>query len=131
MRRAKILLIEDNPVNMELATALLEADGYSVLQAVNAEEGIALACVESPALILMDIALPGMDGLCATEILQKNPQTRSIPVVALTAHAMQGDKEKALAVGCVGYITKPIDTRSFPATVALYMQMAQPLLRAA
>jgi CheY-like chemotaxis protein len=117
-----ILVIEDNDMNMELVSDLLEVAGYVVLQANNAEEGILLARTASPGVILMDLALPGMDGLRATEILKGDRQTRHIPVVALTAHAMQGDKEKALAVGCVGYISKPIDTRSFSRMVARLLE---------
>jgi CheY-like chemotaxis protein len=120
----KILVVEDNPLNMELAVDVLGAAGYIVLQAENAERGIALARAERPALILMDVRLPGMDGLSATEILKGEPETREIPVVALTAHAMKGDEEKALAAGCKGYITKPIDTRTLPGEVARWMQPA-------
>ena len=117
----KILVVEDNPVNRELTADILGAAGYTVLQAENAERGIALARVERPALILMDVRLPGMDGLSATEILKEETETREIPVVALTAHAMKGDEEKALAAGCEGYITKPIDTRALPREVAGFL----------
>src|SRR2546422_6603702 len=111
MEPHKILVIEDNPMNMELTADLLEVAGYVVCQAENAEEGIAMALSARPSIILMDIALPGMDGLQATNILKQDPHTSHIPVVALTAHAMKGDADKALAAGCIGYITKPIDTR--------------------
>jgi two-component system sensor histidine kinase/response regulator len=114
----KILVVEDNPLNMELTADILMTAGYGVLQAENAEKGIAMARAERPALILMDVRLPGMDGLSATEILKGETETRQIPVVALTAHAMKGDEEKALAAGCVGYITKPINTRTLPDEVA-------------
>ena len=110
---AKILIIEDNEANMLLATSVLQASGYTVFQARTAEDGIALAKEKSPCLILMDISLPGMDGLTATGILKTDPLTREIPVVALTAHAMKGDKQKALAAGCVGYVTKPIRIKDF------------------
>jgi CheY-like chemotaxis protein len=123
MAGEKILVIEDNPVNRELTADILGAAGYTVLQAENAERGIALARVERPALILMDVRLPGMDGLSATEILKGEAETREIPVVALTAHAMKGDEEKALAAGCEGYITKPIDTRSLPQGVAGFLRV--------
>jgi len=122
MTGEKILVIEDNPVNMELTADILGAAGYVVLQAENAERGIALARVERPALILMDVRLPGMDGLRATEILKREAETQAIPVVALTAHAMKGDEDKALAAGCAGYITKPIDTRALPGEVAGYLR---------
>lgn len=118
----KILIIEDTPMNMELATDLLEAAGYVVFGASNAEEGIKLARAEQPALVLMDVALPGMDGLSATKLLKADPATCRIPIVALTAHAMKGDAAKALDAGCHGYITKPIDTRAFPIAIAEYIQ---------
>lgn len=121
MAGKRILIVEDNPMNLELATDLLEAAGYVVIQAGTAEEGVELARVESPDLILMDISLPGMDGLEATAILKKSPDTKGINVVVLTAHAMKGDEEKARAAGCAGYITKPIDTREFPKTVARFI----------
>lgn len=114
----KILIVEDNPVNMELATDLLEAAGYVVCQAEDAERGIELARAQAPNLILMDIGLPGMDGLAAAAILRQDTATRVIPIVILTAHAMKGDEARAMATGCAGFITKPIDTRSFARTVA-------------
>src|SRR4051812_28132640 len=114
----KILVIEDNPTNLRLARDVLEALGYTVLAAENADEGIGLAKTEVPALILMDLSLPGMDGLAATAVLKRDPRTRDIPVVALTAHAMEKDRENARAAGCTGYITKPIDLKSFRQTVA-------------
>jgi CheY-like chemotaxis protein len=122
MAGERILVIEDNEINMELATALLENAGFQILQAATAEEGIRIAMTESPSLILMDVGLPGIDGLTATGILKKSPGTRNIPVVGLTAHAMKGDETKALEAGCVGYITKPIDTRAFSAQVASYIK---------
>jgi CheY-like chemotaxis protein len=121
MAGQKILIVEDHPMNMELATDLLEASGYVVIQAGAAEEGVALARAESPDLILMDISLPGMDGLEATGVLKQDPETKDISVIAMTAHAMKGDKEKALAAGCSGYITKPINTREFPKTVTRFI----------
>ena len=124
MASEKILIIEDNPMNMELATDLLEAAGYVVIQAGTAEEGIELARVEFPDLILMDISLPGMDGLEATGVLKQDPAAKDIPVIAMTAHAMKGDERKARAAGCAGYITKPIDTREFPKTVARFIESA-------
>ena len=124
MAGEKILIVEDNPMNMELATDLLEASGYVVIQTGVAEEGIELARAESPDLILMDISLPGMDGLEATGVLRQDPTTKDINVVAMTAHAMKGDEEKALAAGCAGYITKPIDTREFLKTVARFIESA-------
>ncbi len=121
MAGEKILIVEDNPINLEMATALLEASGFFVIDAGTAEEGIKLARVEFPDLILMDISLPGMDGLEATGVLKQDPTTKDIPVLAMTAHAMRGDEEKAVAAGCSGYITKPIDTREFPKAVARFI----------
>ncbi len=121
MRAEKILVVEDIPINMELTTDLLEVAGYKVLQAETAETGIEMAKVEAPDLILMDIGLPGMDGLAATGILKQDQLTKDIPIIALTSHAMKEDKEKIMAAGCDGYITKPIDTREFPKTVAHFL----------
>jgi two-component system, cell cycle response regulator DivK len=119
MSDEKILVVEDNLTNMELVTDLLEASGYSVLTATTAEEGIKIAGEEAPDLILMDISLPGMDGLTATRVLKGDPITKRLPVAALTAHAMEGDEAKAIAAGCVAYITKPINTRTFSKTIAM------------
>ncbi|MDQ7785348.1 MAG: AAA family ATPase [Desulfomonilaceae bacterium] len=117
--RPTVLVIEDNEANMKLATSLLEAGGYRPLQAWTAEEGIELARSEHPALILMDISLPGMDGLTATGILKNDPATAKIPVVALTAHTMKGDDEKAREAGCDAYLTKPIGADVFYRTLGL------------
>lgn len=122
MIMAKILVVEDNETNMELATALVVANGHVPVQAWTAEEGIQRARAEKPALILMDISLPGMDGLTATALLKQDPTTTHIPVVALTAHAMKGDEAKALAAGCCGYLTKPIDTRAFPTELHKFLE---------
>jgi CheY-like chemotaxis protein len=121
MDSAKILVVEDSPLNMELVTDILEINGYTVLQATDAQAGIELALRIHPDLILMDVQLPGMDGLTATRLLKEDTRTSSIPVVALTAQAMVGDQEKAEAAGCNGYMVKPIDTRQFPKTVASYL----------
>ncbi|HEV8131681.1 MAG TPA: response regulator [Acidobacteriota bacterium] len=122
MAGERILIVEDNLLNMELAMYVLQAAGYVVLQAEDAEKGIALARAERPALILMDESLPGMDGLSATKVLKQDPLMKDIRVVMLTAHAMKGDKEKALSAGCDGYLTKPIDTRKFGQQVAQFIQ---------
>ena len=121
---AKILVIEDNPANMTLATFLLKSAGYAVLGATDAEAGLALARAEQPDLVLMDIQLPGMDGLQACAILKKDTATRDIPVIALTALAMKGDEERIRAAGCDGYIAKPLAYREFLATVAARLQKA-------
>jgi two-component system cell cycle response regulator DivK len=114
----KILVVEDNAANMKLAVFLLQNAGYSVLSAPDAEIGLTLARREHPDLILMDIQLPGMDGLAATALLKKDEATRDIPVIALTALAMKGDETRIRAAGCVGYIAKPMGYREVLATVA-------------
>jgi len=115
---ATVLVIEDNPANMTLALFLLESAGHQVLSATNAEAGLTLARREQPHLILMDIQLPGMDGLEATALLKAGDDTRAIPVIALTALAMKGDEERIRAAGCDGYIAKPMGYPEFLATVA-------------
>ena len=115
---ATILVVEDNTANMTLAVYLLESVGHTVLSATDAEAGLALARAEHPDLILMDIQLPGMDGLEATAQLKGDEATRAIPVIALTALAMKGDEERIRAAGCDGYIAKPMRYKEFLATVA-------------
>lgn len=118
MSAGPILVVDDNPVNLKLARVLLDGAGYEVRTAGNAEEAMELLKTFRPALILVDIQLPGMDGLTLTRRLKGDPATRDIVVVALTAYAMKGDDEKALASGCAAYITKPFDTRTFVARIA-------------
>jgi two-component system cell cycle response regulator DivK len=115
---AKILIVEDNPANMTLAVFLLKSAGYAILSAIDAEAGLAVARAERPDLILMDIQLPGMDGLQATALLKTDEATRAIPVIALTALAMKGDEERIRAAGCDGYIAKPLAYKEFLATVS-------------
>ena len=106
---AKILLVEDNEMNRDMLSRRLTRRGYDVAIAVDGEQGVAMARSAPPALILMDMSLPGLDGWEATRQIKATPETRSIPVVALTAHAMAGDREKALAAGCDDFDTKPVD----------------------
>ena len=106
---AKILLVEDNEMNRDMLSRRLERKGYQVLIAVDGEQGVKMAKSESPHLILMDMSLPMMDGWEATRQLKADPTTRAIPVISLTAHAMTGDREKALEAGANDYDTKPID----------------------
>lgn len=113
-----ILIVEDNPANLKLARVVLEKAGHVVLEAMDAEAGLALAREKRPDLILMDIQLPGMDGLTATMELKRDPATAAIPVLALTAHAMKGDEEKMLAAGCDGYLAKPFHYQELLARVA-------------
>jgi two-component system cell cycle response regulator DivK len=115
---AKVLVVEDNPDNMRLAVFLLESAGHKVLSAADAEAGLMIARAEQPNLILMDIQLPGIDGLEAAARLKRDHATCAIPVIALTALAMKGDEERILAAGCDGYIAKPLRYREFLATVA-------------
>jgi len=112
-----ILIVEDNETNMQLSSFLLENAEYTVLKARTAEVGLVIARAQHPDLILMDIQLPGMDGLQAAALLKADEATRSIPVVALTALAMKGDEERIRAAGCDGYIAKPLDYKSFLAEV--------------
>jgi len=113
MAGEKILVVEDNEFNMMLVFDLLEMAGFQVIQAETAEEALELAKTELPAMIVMDVGLPRMDGLTATKLLHEDPATKSIPVVALTAHVMKGDEQKALDAGCIGYIAKPLDAKNF------------------
>jgi two-component system, cell cycle response regulator DivK len=115
---AKVLIVEDNSANMTLAVFLLQSAGHAVLSARDAEAGMTLARDEQPDLILMDIQLPGMDGLQATALLKQDHTTRAIPVIALTALAMKGDEERIRAAGCDGYIAKPMRYQEFLATIA-------------
>jgi two-component system, cell cycle response regulator DivK len=120
----KVLVVEDNPANMTLATFLLKSAGHTVLGATDAESGLTLARSEQPDLILMDIQLPGMDGLQATALLKADEATRAIPVIALTALAMKGDEERIRAAGCDGYIAKPLAYREFLATISILLVKA-------
>jgi len=115
---AKVLVVEDNAANMTLAVFLLESAGHTVLSAIDAEAGLTMAREEQPNLILMDIQLPGMDGLEATALLKRDDATHAIPVIALTALAMKGDEERIRAAGCDGYIAKPMRYQEFLATIA-------------
>lgn len=122
---ARILVVEDNPANMKLASLLLHNAGHSVLAAIDAEAGLALARSERPDLILMDIQLPGMDGLAATALLKRDTATAGIPVVALTAMAMKSDREKTRIAGCDGYISKPLRYRELYAVIDALLGLAQ------
>jgi CheY-like chemotaxis protein len=106
---SKILLVEDNEMNRDMLSRRLERRGYEVIIAVDGAQGVAMATSEHPDLVLMDMSLPIMDGWEATKTIKANPDTSSIPVIALTAHAMSGDRTKALEAGCNDYDTKPID----------------------
>jgi len=105
----KILLVEDNEMNRDMLSRRLERRSFSVIIAVDGQQGVELAQSEMPDLILMDMSLPVLDGWTATQTIKDNPATTNIPVIALTAHAMSGDRQKALAAGCDDYDTKPVD----------------------
>lgn len=117
----KILVVEDVDLNRELVVQLLE-DRYEVTEAVNGKEGLELAEREQPDLILMDLSLPVMDGWEATRRLKAHDELKSIPIIALTAHAMVGDEDKALAAGCDDYLVKPLDEKELYAKVAKYLE---------
>jgi two-component system, cell cycle response regulator DivK len=106
---AKILLVEDNEMNRDMLSRRLARRGYDVAIAIEGEQGLAMARSEAPALILMDMSLPGLDGWEATRRLKAMPETRAIPIIALTAHAMAGDRERSVAAGCDDFDTKPVD----------------------
>jgi CheY-like chemotaxis protein len=114
MEKDTILIVDDNPVNMKLIRILLTGEGYDVRIAADAKEALEVLTEVHPSLILMDIQLPGIDGLELTRRLKAEPTTRDITIVGLTAYAMKGDEERILAAGCDGYIAKPIDTRTLP-----------------
>lgn len=118
----KILVVDDNAANLKLAAVVLSGAGYEVLTANDGETGVALARAQLPALVLMDVQMPGLDGLAATRMLRTDTQTASIPVVALTALAMKGDEERILAAGCDGYIAKPFHYQELLERVATMLQ---------
>ena len=121
MAGERILIVDDNPANLKLARILLIREGYDVRSAESAVEALGVIREFRPRLILMDVQLPDTDGLTLTRRLKADPATSGIVVVALTAYAMMGDEEKALAAGCAGYLTKPVDTRTLPAYVASHL----------
>jgi len=116
-----ILVVDDNPGNLKLISYVLENGGYDVRTAVDAEEALRVLQGFRPRLILMDLQLPGMDGLTFTRQLKADPDLGGTPIVAVTASAMKGDEEKAVEAGCDGYITKPIDTRALPRIITSFL----------
>jgi CheY-like chemotaxis protein len=121
MAGERILIVDDNATNLKLVAYLLRANGYQVDTALDAESAIEVIGVSRPDLILMDIQLPGIDGLELTRRLKADPVTRDIVIVAVTAYAMKGDQDKTMAAGCDDYITKPIDTRALPEAIARHL----------
>jgi CheY-like chemotaxis protein len=122
----RILIIEDNPTNMELARYVLEAFGYAVTQALDGETGVELACAAPPDLVICDMQLPGIDGIEVAKRLKAKPALSHVPLVAVTAYAMLGDRERLLAAGFDGYISKPIDPQTFVPQVAAFLKSAPP-----
>jgi CheY-like chemotaxis protein len=122
MAKESILIVDDNPVNLKLVRILLASEGYEVRTAADAEEAMLVLKESIPRLILMDVQLPGIDGLELTRRLKTDPATRDIKILGLTAYAMKGDEEKILAAGCDGYISKPIDTRTLPGVIEFYLE---------
>ena len=118
---AKILIIEDNEQNLYLETFILQKNGHEIIQARNGETGIALAAQTLPALILLDIQLPGMDGYAVAEELRKNPVITNIPIIAVTSYAMTGDRERILEAGCTSYIEKPINPDTFHMEITQFL----------
>jgi CheY-like chemotaxis protein len=117
-----ILVVDDNPLNLKLMRFLLLKHGHRVATAMDAPAALAAIALELPRLVVMDLQLPGMDGLTLTQQLRATPGWEHIPILAVTASAMRGDEQRALAAGCSGYITKPIDTRALPAQLASYLR---------
>ena len=124
MSARKILVVEDNDMNMQLVESLLEEGGYEIMKATSGEEALEITRDghgAAPDLILMDIHLPGMDGLSVVRAMKAEPRTSTVPILALTAHAMRGDKDRFLEAGCDGYISKPIDVKTFISSIAQYL----------
>ena len=116
----RVLIVDDNPTNLKLVAYLVKANGYEVDTAIDADTATAAIAAHRPRVILMDLQLPGVDGLELTRRLKANPDTRDISIIAVTAYAMKGDQEKALEAGCDAYVTKPIDTRALPELIATF-----------
>ncbi|MBA7538556.1 Polar-differentiation response regulator DivK [subsurface metagenome] len=118
----KILVVEDNEINMYLSCRILKSSGYEVIEARSGEEGVELAIKEKPDLIIMDIQLPGIDGLETTKRIRKSEANGEIPIIALTSYAMAGDRKKALKAGCTGYIEKPINPETFISEIKKFLE---------
>ncbi|MET0340775.1 MAG: response regulator [Polyangiales bacterium] len=116
-----VLVVDDNPTNLKLIAYLLQAKGYEVRTAGDAESALEVVRTAHPRVILMDLQLPGMDGLELTRRLKRSPETRDIVIIAVTAYAMRGDEQRARAAGCDDYMAKPIDTRALPGVVARHL----------
>jgi CheY-like chemotaxis protein len=121
---ATVLVVEDNDMNMQLVEYLLEEGGYTIVKATSGEEALRLTGESVPDLILMDIHLPGLDGLSVVRQMKEDVRTSGVPILALTAHAMRGDRDRFLQAGCDGYISKPIDVKSFIPSLEQYLSRA-------
>jgi CheY-like chemotaxis protein len=119
---ATVLVVEDNEMNMQLVEYLLEEGGFDILKASSGEEALQLTHDQTPDLVLMDIHLPGMDGLSVVRQMKEDSRTKMIPILALTAHAMRGDRDRFLQAGCDGYISKPIDVKTFVPSIQRYIR---------
>jgi CheY-like chemotaxis protein len=119
--KRRLLVVDDNPTNLKLMAKILQLAGYSVLTVPSAERAAELLQTEVVDLILMDVGLPGMDGLSMTRLLKNDTRTAHIPVIAVTSFAMKSDEDEALASGCDGFITKPVDTRRLPEQIASFL----------
>ena len=119
----RILVVEDNEINMYLCSRIIKSSGYEVIEARNGEEGVELAIKDKPDLVLMDIQLPGIDGLEATRRIRKSEADEDVPIIALTSYAMAGDREKALKAGCTGYIEKPINPETFISEIKKFLEV--------
>ena len=124
MSGGRILVVEDNQDNMTLISDVLSSLNYAVIQAMDGEQGVSMAEAERPDLILMDLSLPRMDGWTATRHIKANPALRSIPIIALTAHAMMGDRERALEAGCDDYLSKPLNLRELASKLTQFIGRA-------
>jgi two-component system cell cycle response regulator DivK len=131
MREKSVLIVDDNPMNMKLVRVLLTGEGYDVRTAADALEALAVLKHWHPSLILMDIQLPGIDGLELTRRLKADSTTENIIIIGLTAYAMKGDEERILAAGCDGYIAKPIDTRTLPHLIATLIERKATIVKTA
>jgi len=120
-----VLIVDDNPANLKLARVVLRGEGYDLRTATDAEDALEVLKTFQPRLILMDVQLPGMDGLELTRRLRTDPAMAGTLIIGLTAYAMKGDEERVLAAGCDGYVAKPIDTRELPAVVAEYLRQGR------
>ena len=120
--KARVLVVDDNPTNLKLVAFVVSANGYEVASAIDAPSALAALRAHKPAVVLVDIQLPGIDGLELTRMIRRDPALADIAIIAVTAYAMKGDREKALEAGCDDYVTKPIDTRALPGIIAKYVR---------